>query len=134
MGERYIVMYGPRILKHVFFFLCDDSGWCPINILALLTWKRPPLVSKIFFVMNLGNMGIIRSMLVSRFQNSWNFCSRRSVAWEIMEKLPKKGLWAKSGHFRCFLMISLAMDMPEQKFQQFWNPLTNTVPMIPILH
>ena len=75
--------------------------------------KVPPLVTKIFFVMNICNMGIIGSGLVSRLQNCWNFCSGMFKALEIMGKTAN---WPDSAHrpfFGSFLMISQAVETLE---------------------
>ena len=55
-----------------------------------------------------------------------------SVDIEIIKKLPKKGLGAKCAYFSQFFMISLATDLLEQKFQQIWILLSETILLNPI--
>ena len=71
----------------------------PQRIHGLKIQRVPPLVTKIFFVMNMCNMGIISSGLVSRFQNCWKFCSSMSTAWEIIKKPSKMARFCSKALF-----------------------------------
>ena len=79
------------------------------NFLGPEIQRGDPLVTKIFFVMNM-----------------W-IC-------ECVKKHLKMPDLAQRPYFGSFFMISQATDMLEQNFQQFWTLLTKPDLMIPIFH
>ena len=88
---------------HLYFFCKWSLEGAPKHLKIF----RPPYEVEKKILKNIRFMGIIRSGLVRRSQNSWNFYASMSIAWEIMKKLP-------------------------EKCQLFWNLLTKPDLMIPI--